>query len=116
MIRFLKDIGMNNDMIYWRGVCIGQMINPIVDSFDVFGKWKPSGNTNEQALFIKEIEDNKEAYICFGNVNSGFIATVVEFPDNYIDIRCRGHYEDMQTLIHTPEHYDELILKRRHNG
>lgn len=38
MIRFLKDIGMNNNMIYWRGVGIGGMINPIVDNFDAFGK------------------------------------------------------------------------------
>lgn len=116
MIRFFKDIGMNNNMIYWRGVCIGEMINPIVDNFDVFGKWKQNGNANEQASLIKEIEDNEEAYICFGNVKSGFIATVVEVPDDYIDIRCRGHYEDMQTLTHTPEYYDVLIRKRKHDG
>ncbi|CAI2078970.1 Uncharacterised protein [Serratia fonticola] len=57
---------MNNNMIYWRGVCIGEMINPIVDNFDVFGKWKQNGNANEQASLIKEIEDNEEAYICSG--------------------------------------------------
>lgn len=107
---------MSNNMIYWQGVFIGKMINPVVDNFDIFGKWKPSENASQQASFTKQIDENEEAYICFGNVKSGFIATVSEVLDEYIDIRCRGHYEDMQTLNHTPEYYDELILKRKHDG
>lgn len=100
-------------MVYWKGVCIGEMLNPMVDNFTMFGKWHPRNDVRELADFIKEIEDNEETYICLGNALSGLIATVAELPDSYIDIVCRGSYSDIESVIHTNEHYESLFFGKK---
>lgn len=104
---------MNRNIVYWKGICIGEILEPVVDNFDIFGKWRPMNDIEELDGFIKDIEDNEDAYICLGDSNSGFIATVNEIPDDYIDIRCRGKYTDIKSVIHTPEYYETLFFNKQ---
>ncbi|MBA7933624.1 hypothetical protein HV127_20625 [Klebsiella sp. RHBSTW-00215] len=102
---------MNKKIVYWKGICVGEMLCSKVDNFFEYGKWKPYVDVPELSLFLQEIEVFDEAYVCCGNIECGFIATVQEVPSDYIEVVCRGVYRDLKTVIHTSEYYESLSFK-----
>jgi len=74
--------------IYWENSCIGKIINPKFDNFDLYGDWHPE-NGVVYDKFLSCLERDEQLEIIIGEGDEPFKGTVEIEPDDEIEIKMR---------------------------
>ncbi len=84
----MKEVGYK---IFWNGEFVGEMLEPNLDMFFSYGKWKPTNSTSTEK-FLNELKNEEQLIVRFDDPVLGLAGIVETFPDKEIEVT---HYPNL---------------------